>query len=53
MKPKDTVLDLLWHPAHFTQINDEQGRPGWSGYMSKVCEREYPGKSLILMLPNH
>ena len=27
-----TVLDLLWHAAHFTQINDEQGRPGWSGY---------------------
>lgn len=43
-----TSLDLLWHTALFFK---GQMRPSWSGYMSKVCSGEYPGKSTVTFLP--
>ena len=50
-KPVDTALDLLWHAAYFTEMHDNQGRPGWSGFTSNVCKGQYPGKSEVIMLP--
>ena len=45
----DTNLDLLWHTALFFQTEDV--RPSWSGFMSKMCTGEYPGKSTVTFLP--
>ena len=50
-RPHDPILDLLWQASHFKFLTDENGRPGWSGYMSSVCKGQYPGKSVVMPLP--
>ena len=49
--PRDKIMDLIWHAKHFSLVRDDNGRPGWSGYMSNVAKGEYPGKSVVVPLP--
>ena len=51
LQPKDLHLDTPWHDLSFNPKIDPESRPGWSGYISVVSSGDYPGKSMILMLP--
>ena len=44
-------LDLLWHVSKFTSNVALETRPGWSGYMTDVSKGDYPGHSIVQMLP--
>ena len=39
----------LWNCAIF--LRERGTRPNWSGYMTEVCNGEYPGKSTVSLLP--
>ena len=47
----DVQLDLLWHVSKFTSNIALESRPGWSGYMTDVSKGDYPGQSIVHMLP--
>ena len=49
--PPDVQLDLLWHVSKFTSNVALETRPGWSGYMTDVSKGDYPGQSIVHMLP--
>ena len=48
---QDTITDLLWHAIYFNPRKNSHTRPGWNGYMSKVTAGDFPGKSVVNMLP--
>ena len=48
---QDTITDLLWHAIYFNPRKNSHTRPGWHGYMSKVNAGDFPGKSVVNMLP--
>ena len=50
LQPKDVHLDTLWHALRFNPKIEPESRPGWSGYMSMLSSRAYPGKSVVHML---
>ena len=50
-QPKDLHLDTLWHALRFHPNIDPESRPGWSGYMSMTSRGDYPGKSMVHILP--
>ena len=45
------MTDLLWHAIYFNPRKNSHTRPGWNGYMSKVTAGDFPGKSVVNMLP--
>ena len=47
----DVQLHLLWHVSKFTSNIALETRPGWSGYMTDVSKGDYPGQSIVHMLP--
>ena len=48
---RDTIKDLLWHTIYFNPRKNSHTRPGWNGYMSKLTAGDFPGKSVVKMLP--
>ena len=48
---RDTITDLLWYAIYFNPRKNSHTRPGWNGYMSKVTAGDFPGKSVVKMLP--
>ena len=48
---QDTITDLLWHAIYFNPRKNSHTRPGWHGYISKVTAGDFPGKSVVNMLP--
>ena len=48
---RDTITDLLWYAIYFNPRKNSHTRPGWNGYMSKVTAGDFPGKSVVNMLP--
>lgn len=42
-------LDILWNSAIFLRAKGT--RPNWSVDMTGICDRKYPGKSTVSLLP--
>lgn len=49
--PPDMQVDLLWHISKFTSNVALETRLGWSGYTTDVMKGDYPGQSIVHMLP--
>ena len=47
----DAITNLLWHIIYFNSRKSSHTPPGWNGYVSEVITGDFPGKSVVSMLP--